>query len=127
MTLIDIYMVDASKSDIVMTVDQALTRRDVGIKDVADLAGYVARKCSGSDKIRELRIVGHGNTDGQYFGGDWVDSSTLRFYAADLQRIAKFFGSGGFVTLGGCKVGQNQIFLGQLSLYFGVKKWKRSR
>jgi hypothetical protein len=120
MALIDIYVVDNSKSDIVMTIDQALTRNDVGVKDVADLAAYIARKCSSGDKIRELRIVGHGNTSGQYFGGDWVDSSTLRYYAADLRRIAKFFSSGGFVTLGGCKVGQNQILLGQLSLYFGV-------
>jgi len=32
MALIDVYVVDSSKSDIVMWVDSALTPNDVGIK-----------------------------------------------------------------------------------------------
>lgn len=64
MALIDIYIVDNSKRDIVMWVDSALTANDVGVKNVVDMADYVTRKCSGGDKIRELRIIGHGNTNG---------------------------------------------------------------
>lgn len=120
MPLIDIYVVDSSKPDIVMSIDMALTANEVGIKDVADLVRFATRKCIGGIKIRELRILGHGRPDGQYFGGDWVDDVTLPAYSADLRRIAPCFGSTGFVTLGGCKVGQNQIFLAKLSYYFGV-------
>ncbi len=103
-----------------MWVDSALTANDVGFKNVADMANYVSRKCSGGDKIRELRIIGHGNTNGQYFGSDWIDGSTVLMHASNLRRLAPYFDSSGFVTLGGCKVGQNSILLGKLSMYFGV-------
>ena len=121
MALVDIYAIDNSRSDLVMWVDSALTSGDIGIKNVADLATYVAIRCSGGDTIRELRIIGHGNADGQWFGSDWIGSSYLRYHAANLRKIGRCFNHPkGFVTLGGCKVGQNPILLGQLSMYFGV-------
>lgn len=129
MALIDIYIVDNSKRDIVMWVDSALTANDVGVKNVVDMADYVTRKCSGGDKIRELRIIGHGNTNGQFFGSNWIDGSTVVAHAPNLRRIAPFFSPSGFVTLGGCKVGQNSILLGKLSMYFGVpvRAWTASQ
>jgi len=121
MSLIDIYVIDNSRSDLVMWVDSALTTKDVGIKDIADLAAYVTLRCSNGDRMRELRIVGHGNANGQWIGSDWIGSSYLRTHGANLNQIGRFFDrSVGFVTLGGCKVGQNPILLGQLSMYFRV-------
>ena len=121
MALIDIYVADNSRSDIVLWVDSALTSKDIGIQDVQDLADYVTARCSAGDKLRELRIVGHGNPKGQWIGSDWVTSGILHLYAKNFHRIARCFAHpDGFVTMGGCKVGQNPILLGQLSAYFRV-------
>lgn len=58
---------------------------------MANLATYVTIRCSGGDTLRELRIVGHGNANGQWFGSDWICSSYLRYHTANLRKIGRCF------------------------------------
>lgn len=120
MANIDIYVIGNS-SDVVTFVDSALTAGDIPIANVKDLVTQVSTKCAaGGDKIRELRIVGHGNHEGQWIGSDWVTSQTVDWHAAEWRKLRPFFSTSGLVTLGGCKVGQVSLLLVKLSNYLAV-------
>lgn len=117
MSDIDVYCVSADKPDVVMWIDSAITPRDVPILNVSDMANkLVARFDSGGDRIRELRIVGHGNSYGQYMGSDWIDNDTIRGFRPPFSRLSRLFArSGALITLGGCLVGNNGPLLVELS------------
>lgn len=117
MANIDVYCVSADHPDLVMWIDSLVTPRDVPIISVSDMVNkLVARFGSSSDRIRELRIVGHGNDYGQYIGADWIDNSTLRNFRSQLHRLTGLFAtSESLITLGGCKVGRNGSLLVELS------------
>jgi hypothetical protein len=117
---IDVYCVSDDHPDVVTWVDSALTIGDVPITNVGDMvAKLVARfgaTVGGGDKIRELRIVGHGNAHGQYIGSDWVDGKTIRAFRPEFVWLTRFFAHpGGLITLGGCLVGRNGPLLLALS------------
>jgi len=105
----------------VMAADRALTIGDIGITGVRDLVRQVGKECAGGDKVRELRIVGHGSENGQYFGRDWIDDISVDAYAMEWLTLKSYFDrSVGLLTLGGCKVGQAELLLVKLSHYLGV-------
>ena len=117
---IDVYVID-SKSDMVLGVDRALTFGDIGISSVRDLVAQVGKACKGGDKVRELRIVGHGTEYGQFIGGDWVGDANVHAFAVHWATLKTYFDpSCGLVTLGGCKVGQAELLLVKMSHYLGV-------
>ncbi len=117
---IDIYVIDSS-SDPVLAVDRALTIGDIGITGVRDLVRQVGKECAGGDKVRELRIVGHGSEYGQYIGRDWIADSNVHMFAMHWATLRSYFDpSSGLVTLGGCKVGQAELLLVKLTHYLGV-------
>jgi hypothetical protein len=121
MATMDFHVVDGSKFDIVMSVEEALSVGEIGVKSVPDMVRQLETKCAGGDLIGELRIVGHGNENGQYFGGDWINDYTVHSYAAYWTRLRKLFDTGkGLVTLGGCKVGQAELLLVKLSKLLDV-------
>jgi hypothetical protein len=119
MANIDIHLID-NRSDAVLAVARALAIGDVPIGNVRDLVNQVALKCAQGDKVRELRITGHGNIEGQYIGSDWIDSKTVDNYDHLWQRLHPFFSSNGLLTLEGCQVGQAHLLLVKLSNYLGV-------
>jgi hypothetical protein len=117
---IDIYVID-NKADFVLAADRALTIGDVGISSVRDLVAKVGTECRDGDKVRELRIVGHGNEYGQFIGADWVGDRNVHAFAVHWGRLKTYFDpSCGLVTLGGCKVGQAELLLLKMSHYLGV-------
>ncbi|MGQ0540955.1 MAG: DUF4347 domain-containing protein [Blastocatellia bacterium] len=118
--MVDVYFIDRSKLDFVMAADGLVTDGDRAILSVKDLVSKCDVICSKGDRIRELRIFGHGNTKGQYFGADWVDETTLSKYHFSFRRLSRCFDSMSFITLGGCKVGQAENFLCRLSKLVGV-------
>jgi hypothetical protein len=121
MSLIDIYCVADHELDATMWVDSLLTPGDVGIAGVADLVAKVQARCAGGDRVRELRVVGHGDEWGQYFGADWVNEQTATHrHRADFACLRGLFGPGGFMTLGGCDVGEAAALLRALSGIVGV-------
>ena len=119
MSEIDVYCVSADHPDVVMWIDSALTPRDVPITSVADmvfkLVGRFGTKAGRSDRIGELRIVGHGNEYGQYIGSDWIDHSTIGKFLPQFSKLIGVFGQNGLITLGGCLVGRNGSLLLKLS------------
>jgi hypothetical protein len=120
MSTIDVYVID-KRSDIVMAVDRALTVGELDIGSVRDLAAQVSKLCSGGDRVRELRIVGHGNETGQYVGGDWLCDLNVHAFAPHWALLKKCFDpTCGSVTFGGCKVGQAELLMVKLSHHLGV-------
>ena len=118
-SLQDVYVIDASKPDTVMWVDSALTYGDVGIKSVADMVSTV-QALAKKKKVRELRIMGHGNVYGQWVGSDWLSLATLPTHRPELLKLVHCFGSGGFITMAGCEQGNNGGFLLEISNITGV-------
>ncbi|MBC7898874.1 MAG: hypothetical protein H7070_02375 [Saprospiraceae bacterium] len=120
MSNIDIYVIDSSP-DIVMTVGRALAIGDIGISSVRNLAEQVGIACKGGDKVRELRISGHGSQYGQFIGGDWVCDVNIHEFALHWAKLKTYFDpSCGLVTMEGCKVGQAELLLVKMSHYLGV-------
>lgn len=127
--LVDLYFIDSSRSDLVMGLDRLLTAGDLGIKNVADMVTQCKSVCSKGAKIRELRVVGHGNASGQWFGEDWVDENTLASHQTKLAGLRPCFDAMSYVSLGGCKVGQAEILLSRFSKIVGVpvQAWTASQ
>lgn len=128
MAEIDIYVIDNSSFDLTMFIDSQLTQGEVGIQNVEDMVRKIERMCEDGDRIRELRIVGHGNDHGQYVGTDWLSTSTLRQHRSALARLRPLFvhgndqvdGENGHVVMGGCRQGRNGRLLLELSRIFNV-------
>ena len=121
MATIDLHLVDASKFDMVMAIERALSIGEKGVKGVADMVDRVEAECKKGNLVGELRIVGHGNEKGQYIGGEWVNDTNVHLYAMHWERLAKMFDKGsGLFTLGGCKVGQAVLLMKKLSHYLDV-------
>jgi len=121
MPLIDIYCVADHEFDETMWVDGLLTQGEVGIASVADMVAKVQARCAGGDRIRELRVFGHGDEWGQYFGADWVNEQTaMHRFRPQLEQLRGLFGPGGFMTLGGCDVGEAAALLRALFAIVGV-------
>jgi hypothetical protein len=120
MANIDIYVI-GDATDIVSTIARGLTVGDVPVAGVHDMVTQIGKKCAGGDKIRELRIVGHGTPDGQYVGSDWINSQTVDWHGGSWAGLKPLFDpSKGLVTLGACQVGQASLLLVKLSNYLGV-------
>ena len=121
MATIDVHVVDVSKPDIVMSIERGLSIGEVGVKDVPDMATQLEKICGRVNLIGELRIVGHGNETGQYFGGDWINDYTVHSFGMHWLRMRRLFDTGkGLVTLGGCKTGQAEMLLIKLSSLLNV-------
>lgn len=117
---IDIYVIDNSPG-IIMTIGRALSIGSIGITSVRSMVEQVGIACKGVDKVRELRISGHGDEDGQFIGDDWVGEANIHAFAADLAKLKTYFDpSCGLVTLEGCKVGQAELLLVKMSHHLGV-------
>ena len=127
MATINIHLVDAHKFDVVMAIERALSVGDKGITGVKDMVDRVEESCNGGHLVGELRIVGHGNTTGQYIGGEFINDMNVHLYAIQWERLAKMFDKGsGLLTLGGCKVGQAVLLMKKLSHYLDVpvRAWR---
>ena len=121
MGLIDIYCVADHEFDKTMWMDSLLTPGDVGIVSVADMVARVRVRCAGGDRIRELRVVGHGDGWGQWFGADWVnEQKATHVFRPQFEQLRGLFGPGGFMTLGGCDVGEAGGLLRELWAIVGV-------
>jgi hypothetical protein len=111
---IDIYCVADHEPDVVMWVDALFTWGEIGITSVTDMVQKVKEVCGTRRKIRELRILGHGNWEGQFFGRDWVSNDNINSFRGELVQLSGLFGREGLVTLGGCQVGGNSRLLLEL-------------
>jgi hypothetical protein len=122
MATVNVYCIDNSRSDWVYWIDSALTARDIGIASVADMVQKISALCASGDRIGELRIAGHGNRRGQFVGANWLDDTTLMQHRFQLSRLSALFASrrSSLVSMGGCRVGQNEGLLLSLSQVFGV-------
>jgi hypothetical protein len=70
--------------------------------------------------LRRLNLLDHGNPDGIELGADWITLTSLPIYRLLLGQLSQLFGSGGFVHLQHCEVGQNHALLCALSAIFRV-------
>ena len=120
MSTVNFYVIDESRSDFVMWFDSVVTRGDIGIRNVTDMVNKIIVRCGSSDKIGELRIMGHGNREGQWIGGEWVTSQNVTDHKVDFARLRPYFDPFGLITMGGCRVGQNDLLLAKLSWMTGV-------
>lgn len=120
MAEIDVYIIADDQFDLTMALDAKLTWGDVGVQNVRDMVSKILKMTSQGDRIRELRIVGHGNESGQYIGADWISLDTIDIYRSQLVRIAPFFALKANVIMGGCRMGRNGGLLLKLSEIFNV-------
>ena len=92
---------------------------EVYMTDVPTMVQAVITK-AGKLPIDRLNILDHGNEDGIQIGKDWITTSTLKNYSAELGKLKDKFAPSGFVHLQHCKVGNNFALLGKLAEIFGV-------
>ena len=112
---VNVYVFSDHKFDIVMWIDSALTLGEQGVLSIRDMVAKLQKLCADGTRIGELRILGHGNQNGQYIGSDWLEIGTLPSHQTDLAKLAPLFGPHGQVVMGGCRVGRATELLLALS------------
>lgn len=110
------------KFDTVNFLAGAVRFGERNVASIQDLATQMETMCRNEDRVIALHILDHGNKEGQYVGGDWLDLTTLPEHRANLARLARCFDPGASVTMGGCKVGHAKGLLEELSIVWaGVR------
>jgi hypothetical protein len=115
MATLDIVCVSTAEPDIVMWIAGGLHIGELDITSVSDMVAKIKARCGSTHKLGELRVIGHGNSHGQYVGSDWLSDRSVNAFRSELGQLRPLFGSGGRFTLAGCHVGHNSRLLLTLS------------
>ncbi len=75
----------------------------------------------GTEKIRWLNILDHGNPRGLQLGSDWVSMATVGIYEPTLRRLAGHFTPNATVHLQHCEIGNNDALMRTLARFWGCK------
>ncbi len=130
----NIDVIDGLSTDEAMRNNRQILRGEIGVITVSDMVDKILHRL-GSDKLRRLRVFGHGGAGMQGLGNS---RDAVRTYATErlltvqgsqllhgetLRQLQGKFEAGGWVELRGCQVGSDSsggLLLQELANLWGV-------
>jgi hypothetical protein len=106
------------KEDAARAVQKFFESSTVFMHNAQHMVTTVIAQADGS-KIHRLNIHDHGNSQGGWFGKDYITTDNFPAYAPYLAKLFPYFTNNAKIVLGHCEIGQNKDLLRMFALTFG--------